>query len=98
MFWPISADQLQCPTDEAFGISETLFGFGDGRSEIFAARRNSEWTDFCELLSISLYVFSDDRQGCGNRVVHGVSLVRRGAKSSLPRWRCCRYRGHLCIR
>jgi hypothetical protein len=49
-------------------------------------------------LPISLYVFGDDRQGCGNRVVHDVSLARRTGKSRLPRWRCCRYRGHLCIR
>jgi hypothetical protein len=32
-------------------------------------------TDLGELLSISLYVFGDDRQGRGNGVVHGPSLA-----------------------
>ena len=83
-FWAVSADQLQCPADQPFGISETLFGFRDRRSEIVAPGWNSERTDLGELLPIPLYVFGDDRQGRGNRVVHDVSLAPPNAQIEAP--------------
>ena len=98
VFSAVSADQLECAAQQSLGVSQSLFGFTDCGAEIFATRWNLQRTDLGELLSISLYVFGDDRQGCGNGVVHVPSLARSRPKSRLPRWRRCRYRGHLCIR
>ena len=71
-FRSFQSDQLQCSPEQSLGISKALFGLADGRPKIFSARRNSERTDFGELLPISLYVFGDDRQSCRDWVVHGV--------------------------
>ena len=98
VFSPVSAGQLECSTNESLGGAQTLFCFTDRGAEIFAAQWNLQRADLGELLSISLYVFGDDRQGCGNGVVHVPSLAWSRPKSRLPRWRRCRYRGDLCIR
>jgi hypothetical protein len=98
VFSRLSVHQLQSPTQESLSISQALFCLADGSAKILSTHGNSQRTDFGELLPISLYVFGDDRQSCRDRVVHGSSLARRRIKSSLPGWRPCRYRGHLCIR
>ena len=97
MFSPISGDQLECPAQQPFGVSQSLLRFADGRPQIFASRRNAQRADLGELLPISLYVFGDDRQGGGDWVVHGLILAGRAPKSSLPGLRHGRYRDHLCI-
>ena len=61
MFSPISADQLECPAQQPFGVSETLLGLGDGGAEILASGWNPQWADLGELLTIPLYVFGYDR-------------------------------------
>ena len=98
MFWPVAGNQLQRPAQQSLGVAQALLGFADRRPEILATCRDPQRADFCELLPISLYVFGDDRQSCGNGIVHRLSLARRVAKTRLPRLRCFRYRDHLCIR
>jgi hypothetical protein len=98
MFSLVSSDQLERSAKQSFGVPEALFGLPDRCSKIFAARWYSEGTNLRELLTIPLYVFGDDRQSGSDRVVHGVSLARLVDKSSLRRWRRCRYRATLCIR
>jgi hypothetical protein len=44
------------------GIAQPLFGFGDGGAKVLAAGSDPQRTDLGKLLSISLYVFGDDRQ------------------------------------
>ena len=98
VFSPVSSDQLQGPAQQPLGIAQTLFGLADGCPEILATRRDRQRANFCKLLPISLYVFGDDRQSCGDGVVHRSSLARRMTKSRLPGLQRCRYRDHLCIR
>ena len=62
------------------GISQTLFGFGDGGAQVFATGGDPERRGLGELLAISLYVFGDDRQSCRDGVVHHASLARRDMK------------------
>ena len=98
MFSPVSSDQLQRPAQQPLGIAQALFGLADRCPEILATRRNRQRANLCKLLPISLYVFGDDRQSCGDGIVHRSSLARRVTKSRVPRLRRCRYRDHLCIR
>ena len=97
MFSPISADQLECPAQQSFGVSETLLGLGDGGAEVLSPGRNLQRADLGELLTIPLYVFGYDRQSGGDWVVHGLIVAGDLGQSSLPRMWRCRYRGHLCI-
>jgi hypothetical protein len=98
MFSLVSSDQLEGSAKESFRVAQPLLCLPDRGSKIFAPRWYSQGTNFCELLTIPLYVFGDDRQSCSNRVVHGASLAQLVDKSSLPPWQRCRYRGQLCIR
>ena len=98
MFSQVLGDQLQCSTQQSLSNPQPLLCLSDSRPKIFSPWRDSQRADFGELLSISLYVFGDDREGCRNRVVHGLSVARRATKWRLPRLRCCRYREQLCIR
>ena len=77
MFSPVSGDELQRPAQQALGIAQALFCLANRRPEILATRRNRQRANFCELLPISLYVFGDDRQSCGDGIVHRSSLARR---------------------
>jgi hypothetical protein len=84
MFSLVSSDQLEGAADEPLGVAQPLFRLTDRRPKIFPARWYSQRTNFCELLTIPLYVFGDDRQSCRDRVVHGASLACILDKSSLP--------------
>lgn len=75
-----------------------MLGLADRGAKILAAGRDRQWADLGELLAIPLYVFGDDRQSCGDGIVHRASLahVRLGPahgrdKSSLTRRPACRY-------
>jgi hypothetical protein len=85
MISPVSGDQLQRSADQSFGVAQPLLGFADRGPEVFPTGRNPQWANLGKLLSISLYVFGDDRQGRCNGVVHGVSLACGAGKSRLPR-------------
>jgi len=90
--------QFQRPTQQALGVPQALFGLADSGAQIVALRRNGQRADLRELLSIALDMFGNDRQGCGNRVVHERQSDVRNVESGLSRAWAGLYRGRLCIR